>query len=171
LKVYDPSVVDKTSGTMTLTLEIPERIYAGTNPDGTRPVVSLKTEAPTLRALILSLKELSEVQTIEIGYSFGADGLPEDYVEDWEAVTPEQMKEIMQHEFSPFRTTDIFEVDLEHQSGKVENVKASVTAPSGLAVAVALQEFSSERFLTRLMTSFMPDEYDYDDDYEDPFDL
>lgn len=176
-KIWDPSVLDRRSGTFKLMLELPESVHAEVNPDGSRPQITLHVETEgKVRHSLVALNGLSEDedQHMFICWDFGMKFAPDALTQGWESPdtpTQEQLDAVMRY------VREDWSAPVELAIAAVEvpelgdaQVKISVTVPSAQALMYGLSEWLSKRMLNSVLSSFMPD-LDDDDDFDDVYDF
>lgn len=165
-KIWDPIALDRRSGTFKLILELPEEIHPETNPDGSRPEITLhvdtKGKARHSLQVLENLRENDEEQQVWICWDFGMTFVPDELKAGWESPdnpTAEQLKAVMEYvrpDWSePVELAEAVVTAPELGDGEV--VTISVTVPSAKALMWGLRQWLDLRLLNRVLGSFMPD--------------
>lgn len=174
MKIFRPSALENAVGNFTLSSDIPEDLYPETNVDGSRPQVTMEVISPTQILALQVLKHLHNdggedvldaiiAQLIDASPSFSEE-LELD-LEDPEVLA--FLERTMTENHSPFIDFPFaMDVTSEVDGKEVTSTTAIViTAPSGTVAMHSFMGLTSDKMLTRLATSFMPDEED-DEDYD-----
>jgi hypothetical protein len=171
MKIFDPSALSNTVGDFTLSSDIPEHLYPETNVDGTRPQVSVSVKAPTQILALQVLKHLHDEGSEDILDSIIGQlvAIDPDFNEETELDLEDpaelaSLKLKMTENHSPFIEFPFgMDVSSEVDGKEVQSsVDIVITAPSGTIAMHSFLGLTSEKMLSRLATSFMPDE---EDDY------
>jgi hypothetical protein len=157
-RVFTPEALDAVAE-FSLQIEIPEKDYPQSNPDGTRPVVTLKVDGTSIKFALAAMGQVSESEQIldVIASSLMGKDSTEDVTAEDEAAFEGLFTEI--HEkFKTFTFTAHGESE--------QSVTLAVSAPSGLLAFLAFNALTTSQKLNALAASFMPVDH-YNDDDED----
>lgn len=162
-RIWAPAALDKKAD-FTLELAIPESAYPENNPDGTRPVASLKVEATTIKFALQTLQLIAENQTYADLVAFTI--LKTDNYNDVAAHDPENFRTLMRENHNPFMEFSMDATGEEEDAGK--KVTLTLTAPSGIIAVNVFKALTKSDKLNALAASFMPEDRDEEyDDYDD----
>lgn len=161
-RVFTPEALDAVAD-FSLQIEIPEEEYPQWNPDGTRPVVTLKVDGTSIKFALAAMGQVSEAEQIldVIASSLMGKDSTKDVTEEDEAAFEGLFTELHEN-FQMFTFTANGENE--------QSVTLTLSAPSGLIAFLAFNALTTSKKLNSLAASFMPidrydDDYDNDDDY------
>jgi len=158
-RVYTPEVLDVPAD-FSIELAIPVQDYPQSNPDGTRPVATLKINASTIKFALSSLLQINEGDHFIDLVAFtllNDDNFVEIIKADVDAFGV-LLKELHEEFLS-------FTLSTKDEEGNF--LEATLTAPSGYIAYRTFMALTSEKKLAGLATSFMPIDHDAEDDYDD----
>ena len=160
-RVYAPEALEVPAD-FSIELAIPVQDYPQDNPDGTRPVATLKINASTIKFALSSLLQVSEGDHFIDLVAFTL--LNDDNFEEIVAADVDAFNVLFKELHEEFLT---FTLSAKGEDG--DFIEATMTAPSGYIAYRAFKALTSEKKLAGLATSFMPIDHDAEDydDYDD----
>jgi hypothetical protein len=158
--IFDKTVLEKEAD-FTLRLTIPESSYDVKNADGTSPVVSLVVKGSSIVTALSVLNQLNESQEFLVIAAEQIVG-PDYHKLMKKDKGRTKVSEALSNIHSEFITFS-FNATTEDN----ETVEFTLSAPSAIIGFQAFQAMTKPQKLQALAISFMPNEYDDEDDYYD----
>lgn len=165
-RIMDPSALDIPAD-FSIAAPIPASKWTQRNDDGSRQNVTIAVKGGTVRTALQVLSSINDAEAY-LEAATGDSDLPEDLETLPDSEQTELFNKFIDEIHTPFLVTEIsIQVDYVDTSVPSDVVEITVTAPTVRIGAEAIMAITTDSYLSKIASGFMPQSDDDIDEYDD----